>query len=135
VINIVRFTRYLGWGCLAAMLALIANAIVLGVQQRVREHAVLQTLGFRGGLIMQLILAEGFVVSAIGGVFGSIGAALIIVFGRFTLTNEGLSIPVNIDPGTIVIGLAIAGGVGILAGLLPAWQAGRREIATCFRAV
>jgi len=135
VINIVGFTRYLGWGCLAAMLALIANAIVLGVQQRVREHAVLQTLGFRGGLIMRLILAEGFVVSAVGGVLGAAGAVCLIVFGRFTLTNEGLSIPIGIDWTTIAIGLVLAGGVGVVAGLVPAWQAGRREIATCFRAV
>ena len=135
VLNIIGFTRYLGWGCLAAMCALIANAIVLGVQQRVREHAVLQTLGFRGGLIMRLILMEGVVVSAAGGVLGAIGAAAIIMFGRFTLTNEGQSIPVNMDLATLVIGLLLAGSVGVLAGLVPAWQAGRREIAACFRAV
>jgi putative ABC transport system permease protein len=135
VVNIIGFTRYLGWGCLAAMLALIANAIVLGVQQRVREHAVLQTLGYRGGLIMRLILMEGLLVSAVGGALGAVGAALLIEFGTFTLTNEGLSIPIEIDAATIAIGLALASGVGVLAGLVPAWQAGRREIATCFRAV
>ncbi|MGH7176389.1 MAG: ABC transporter permease, partial [Tepidisphaeraceae bacterium] len=46
VIGIVRFTRWLGWGCLAAVLALVGNAIVLSVQDRIREHAVLQTLGY-----------------------------------------------------------------------------------------
>src|ERR1043165_5034863 len=51
IVDIVGFTRYLGWGCLAAVLALIANAIVLSVQDRIKEHAILQTLGFRSGLI------------------------------------------------------------------------------------
>src|SRR5204863_566435 len=32
IVEIVGFTRYLGWGCLAAVLALVANAIVLSVQ-------------------------------------------------------------------------------------------------------
>ena len=59
IIRIVGFTKWLGWACLAAVLALVGNAIVLSVQDRVREHAVLQTLGYTTGLIGRLILVEG----------------------------------------------------------------------------
>ena len=59
VIEIVGFMRWMGWGCLVAVLALVGNAIVLSVQDRVREHAVYQTLGFRGHQIIRLIVAEG----------------------------------------------------------------------------
>jgi putative ABC transport system permease protein len=59
VIRIVAFTKWLGWGCLIAVLALVGNAIVLSVQDRVREHAVLQTLGYAGGLIARLIVWKG----------------------------------------------------------------------------
>lgn len=135
VVSLVGFTHYLGWGCLIAVLALIANAIVLSVQDRIREHAVLQTLGFRSGLIARLILAEGLVVGIIGGLLGTAGAALLVHFGQFTLSNEGLHILVSLDSATLGLGLAIAAGVGMLAGFVPALQAGRREIATCFRAV
>jgi hypothetical protein len=62
VVNLVGFTHYLGWGCLIAVLALIANAIVLSVQDRIREHAVLQTLGYRSGLIARMIVAEGLLL-------------------------------------------------------------------------
>ena len=34
IVEIVGFTRYLGWGCLAAVLALVANAIVLSVVEQ-----------------------------------------------------------------------------------------------------
>jgi hypothetical protein len=51
IIELVGFARWLGLGCLAAVLALVANSIVLGVQSRVSEHAVLQTLGYSGRLI------------------------------------------------------------------------------------
>ena len=51
--------RWLGIGCLIAVMALVANAIVLSVQSRVSEHAVLQTLGFSGRLVSALIVAEG----------------------------------------------------------------------------
>ncbi len=135
VVNLVGFTHYLGWGCLIAVLALIANAIVLSVQDRIREHAVLQTLGFRRGLIARLILAEGLFVGIIGGLLGTLGAAILVHYGQFTLSNEGLHILVSLDFATLGLGLAIAAGVGVLGGLVPALQAGRREIAPCFRAV
>jgi ABC-type lipoprotein release transport system permease subunit len=31
--------------------------------------------------------------------------------------------------------VAVCTALGVLAGLIPAWQASRREIAACFRAV
>src|SRR5690606_5706876 len=67
VVRIVGFTRWLAWGCLAAVLALVGNAIVLSVQDRIREHAVLQTLGFRGSLIGRLIVTEGAMLGLLGG--------------------------------------------------------------------
>ena len=122
-------------GCLAAVLALVANAIVLSVQDRIKEHAVLQTLGFRSGLIARLIVSEGVIIGVIGGVIGTLAATAFVRYGQFSLSTEGLSINVTPDARVIVLGLAISAGVGVLAGLVPAWQAGRREIASCFRAV
>lgn len=135
VVEIVAFTKYLGLACLAAVLALVANAIVLGVQDRVKEHAVLQTLGYRGGLIARLIVGEGLLISLLGGALGTIAAVVVVRLGNFSLSNEGLSVNVAADWTVVVSGLLIAAGVGVLAGLVPAWQAGRREIAQCFRAV
>ncbi len=135
VVQIVGFAKYLGWGCLASVLALVANAIVLGVQDRVREHAVLQTLGFRAGLIARLILVEGLVLGLLGGAAGTLFAAAFLAWGRFSLSTEGLSIDVSADATTAVAGLAISAGVGIVAGLVPAIQASRREVAQSFRAI
>lgn len=135
IVDIVRFTRLLGYGCLAAVLALVANAIVLGVQDRVKEHAVLQTLGFRGSLVARLIIAEGMLLGGIGGMLGTAASLLILHYGNFSLYNEGMSITIAANASVVVLGLAISASVGILAGLVPAWQAARREIAHCFRAV
>lgn len=135
IIGIVGFTRYLGWGALAAVLALVANAIVLSVQDRIMEHAVLQTLGFRGGLIGRLIITEGVFLGVVGGAMGAAAAFAAIHFGNFSLSNEGLSVNVSADWTVAATGLALSAGVGVLAGLIPAWQASRREIAHCFRAV
>lgn len=135
LVEIVSFTRWLGLGCLAAVLGLVANSIVLSVQDRIREHAVLQTLGFRPGLIARLIVAESLVLSVAGGAIGSLAAWLVLERGNMAMFAEGLSIEVRADPSIFLTAAAISAAVGVAAGLFPAWQAGRREIASCFRAV
>lgn len=134
IIALVGFARWLGLGCLAAVLALVANSIILGVQSRVSEHAVLQTLGFSGRLVAALIIAEGVVLSLIGGAIGAMAAVLVARFGSFALSVEGTSIPIVANATLLASGIGICGIIGITAGLFPAVQASRKEIAACFRA-
>ena len=135
VVRIVGFTQWLGWACLAAVLALVANAIVLAVQDRVREHAVLQTLGYTGGLIGQLVVAEGLLLGLLGGAIGAAAAWAVVHYGKFSLSTEGLSVQMTAGAPTIAAGLAVSAALGLLAGVVPAIRAARREIAGCFRAV
>ena len=135
IVELVGFARWLGLGCLAAVLALVGNAIVLSVQNRIAEHAVLQTLGYAGRQVAALIIAEGVVISLLGGLLGAIMAVAVAKWGSFALSVEGQSIPITAGAGLIVMGLFVCGSLGVVAGLVPAWQASRREIAACFRAV
>jgi putative ABC transport system permease protein len=135
VVGLVGFTQWLGWGCLAAVLALVGNAIVLSVQDRIREHAVLQTLGYTGRLIAGLIVGEGLVLGLLGGTTGTIAALAVIHWGNFTISNEGLSIHMTAGTTVVLLALAMSAALGIIAGLVPAMQASRREITACFRAV
>lgn len=135
MIELIGFTRYLGWGCLVAVLALVANAIVLSVQDRIKEHAILQTLGYPGGLIGRLIVTEAVVLGLIGGVAGAGAALLTIQLTRVSFSVDGLSIPIDADPALLGMGMLIAVMLGVLAGAAPAIQAARRPIAACFRAV
>lgn len=133
IIELVGFARWLGLGCLAAVMALVANSIILGVQSRVSEHAVLQTLGFSGRLVAALIVVEGVLLSVIGGGIGALASVLMARYGSFALSVEGSSIPIVATTGLLVGGILICGCIGVVAGLVPAWQASRREIAACFR--
>ncbi len=135
ILEMIRFTRWLGHGCLIAVLALVGNAIVLAVQDRIREHAVLQTLGYRGDMIARMILAEGVLISLVGGVFGSAVAAIVIWKGGFSLSVEGVNIPIAARPEVFLWGILICVALGAAAGMIPALQASRRTIAECFRAV
>lgn len=135
VIELVGFAGWLGIGCLAAVMALIANAIVLSVQSRIAEHAVLQTLGYGSRLIASLIVAEGALLALAGGTIGAAAAVGVSAYGQFALSVEGQSIPIVAGPSLLATGVGLCAAIGIVAGLVPAWQASRRPIAACFRAV
>ena len=133
IVELVAFARWLGLGCLAAVLALAANSIILSVQNRVSEHAVLQTLGYSGRLVAALIIVEGVLLALLGGALGAAGAVAVAHAGDFALSVEGISIAIIADARLLSSGLLICGTIGVVAGLVPAWQASRREIAECFR--
>ncbi|HMQ14355.1 MAG TPA: ABC transporter permease [Phycisphaerae bacterium] len=134
VVELVGFVSWLGWGCLAAVLALVGNAIVLSVQDRIRDHAILQTLGYRGHQIARLILSEGLLLSLAGAALGC-GAALLILWrSALAISVDGLNIPIHADPAAFAVGVGLAAALGVLASLAPAVQAGRRSIVACFRA-
>jgi putative ABC transport system permease protein len=135
VVHLVAFTQYLGWGCLAAVLALVGNAIVLSVQDRIKQLAVLQTLGYRGSLIARLIVTEGLMLGLIGGIIGMALALTAVHFGNVSISTDGLSMHMTAGINVVIIGLLTSASLGVVAGLVPAIQASRREITTCFRAV
>ena len=135
VLELVSFARWLGLGCLVAMMAMIANAIILSVQGRIAEHAVLQTLGYTSRLIGAMIVAEGMLLAMIGGGLGATVAVAVARVGSFALSVEGQSIPITAGPGLLAGGMLMCALLGVAAGLVPAWQASRRHIAECFRTV
>jgi putative ABC transport system permease protein len=135
IVELVGFAGWLGWGSLLAVFALVANSIVLSVNDRVKDHAVMQTLGYSSLLIGKLIVLEGLLVSLAGGLLGLFAATLVSLVGRFTVSAEGLSIVVEVGLATILVGLFVSVLVGVLASLAPAWRAGRLSTAEAFRAV
>lgn len=135
LVEIVGFAQMMGIGALVAVFALVSNSIALSVQERVKDHAVFQTLGFPSGLVARLIIAEGAVISTIGGAIGLALAAGALHWGTFAFSVAGQSVNIEVGAADIAVGMAICVIVGVLAGLVPAWRAGRREITSCFRAV
>ena len=67
IVGIADFAGILGWGALVAVFALIANAIMLAMRDRIRDHAIMQTLGWTGPLIGWMVLVEGAPAGALRG--------------------------------------------------------------------
>ncbi len=133
LLDVIALTRWLGFVCVGVVLVLVANAIIMAAQDRVKEHAVLQTLGFSGPRIVSLMLTESALISFIGGVIGIAGCSIWLYLQPMSLATEGAAIDFIATPTLIAQGLGLAALVGIAAGAIPAIQAGRADIVTSLR--
>ncbi len=133
LIEIVRFTRWLGIGAVAGVLGLVANTMLLAARGRIKENAILQTLGYPQPSLAVLMLWEGSLLGLAGGAIGSGIAAAFLHFQRFTFGNEGLTIALTPDLYVALTGLGVSVILGLLASLWPAWIASRDPIVRSLR--
>jgi putative ABC transport system permease protein len=133
MIEMIGFTRWLGLGAVLGVLGLVANALLLAARSRVKEGAILQTIGFPQHAIGLLVVFEGVLLGLAGGLLGSFGAAAFLGWRRFTFGNEGLTLSLSPSPMVTLTGIAVALALAILASAWPAWEAARRPIVQSLR--
>lgn len=131
--EIVGFTDYLGIACVVLVLTLVSTTTMMAVQDRRKEHAVLQTLGMNPFQIAMLVLAESVLLGTLGGLIGIGGAMAFLQWGSLSLATEGIAITFAASWSLMFLGLGVALLVGIAAGLAPALQAARADIVTSLR--
>jgi len=108
------------------LLLLAGNTMMQAVRERTGEIAVLKTLGFSGGSVLAMVLAESVLLLLIGGV---VGLALASVIGPAASAGSGgaLNLPAaGLGSWSIGVGLALLFGLAV--GALPALRAMRINI-------
>jgi putative ABC transport system permease protein len=109
---------------LATLLFATATMMMQSVRERTPEIAVLKTVGFTGGAVFVLTLAESAVICVTAGGVGLAVATLALPYAsKFVY---GLSMPLII----IIVGLFSALAVALISAALPAALAARLEVAT-----
>ena len=71
LVDLIGFAHWLGYACVGLVLALVAATTVMSVQDRIQEHAVLQTLGVRPARVFRIVMAESLLLCALGGIPGT----------------------------------------------------------------
>jgi putative ABC transport system permease protein len=133
--ELVGFAHWLGLACVALVLMLVSTTTVMAVQDRIREHAVLRTIGLDERRVFGLVITESFLVSLAGGLLGVAAALAVLSLGHFSMGTEGVIIAFGPSLTVAILGVATAAVAGVLAGVLPAWQATRSEIVAALRHV
>lgn len=133
LVELVGWANFLGYACLGLVLALVATTTVMAVQDRVREHAVLQAMGYSGPRVFILVLAEGILVSIVGGTTGVLAAMGVLWWTQLAVGTEGVTVALSPSLYLVVQGIIAAVIVGFLAALVPAYRAASAEIVTALR--
>jgi putative ABC transport system permease protein len=128
LVTIARFAGWVGIAALAAVFALVANTIVLSLEGRTREIAVLQAIGYRARLVAFAIVSEGALLALAGSAIGAGAAYLLLALGDLGIGAEGVMVEFRPSLGAALAATAAALAVGIAAGAIPAASAARRSI-------
>jgi len=128
LVTIARFAGWVGIAALAAVFALVANAIVLSLEGRMREVALLQSMGFRAAHVAWCIVTEGVALAAAGSLVGAGAAYAVLLLGRFGVGAEGVMVEFRPSLSAALAATLAAVLVGLAAGAIPAISAARRSV-------
>lgn len=106
------------------------NTMAQSIRERTQELGVLKALGFSSRLVLVLVLAESCVIAGLGGFLG-LGAAWLITSGG---SPAPAMLPIFYFPTRdLLLGIAFVIGLGLIAGIVPAIQAMRLQVAVALR--
>lgn len=133
LVDLIGFAHWLGYACVGLVLSLVATTTVMSVQDRIKEYAVLQTIGVRPMRAMRLVLAESTILCLVGGLAGTMLALTALGLGGFAIGAEGATIAFRPSAGLAVSGTIVSLIVGVVAGVAPAVQAATVPIVNALR--
>jgi len=98
----------------------IANIMFVSVRERTSIIGIQMALGAKRRFILLQFLVESMLLSIVGGILG-----LFIVFIATLFVNYFYDLNMYLTVGNIILGIAISGAIGIVAGFAPASSAAK----------
>jgi putative ABC transport system permease protein len=100
----------------------IMNIMLVSVTERTREIGIRRAIGARRSAVLLQFLAEATVLSVGGGLLGLlIGAIVTRQFSGVRFLNTTFDAQMSAD--VAILAMAVAAGIGLIAGFYPAWRA------------
>ena len=136
--NVKLLMTSIGAIIVAVILLIAGNTMAMTARERITEIAVFRTLGFQKSTILALVLGESVLIAIAGGVFG----ILLFVAAEPSLKRQLMLTPmssiaatIRVYPEVLTLAFALAVGIGVLAGLVPALRSASRSIVDGLRQV
>jgi putative ABC transport system permease protein len=131
--NVKMFVLLISAAVTFTILLVSGNTMAMSVRERVREVAILKTVGYTPRGIFAIILGESIGIALLGGAIG-----LSLAYGICKALSRGPAIWVDlkaltIPPSVLGISVLIAISIGLFSSFVPAWSASRRSIVESLR--
>jgi putative ABC transport system permease protein len=107
----------------------IMNIMLVSVTERTKEIGIRKSIGARRRDILKQFLAESTALALVG---GAIGVTIAYLLGKLVSTLT--PIPTALPLLAVGAALFVSGGVGLIAGVYPAWRAARLDPIVALRA-
>jgi putative ABC transport system permease protein len=130
--NVKAFILGISAAVVFAILLVSANTMAMSIRERIREVAVLKTLGFTRRRILTLFVGEAVALALIGGSLGIVAATGLV---RMVANSPqgGMLGDIRVTVPTLLIALGVAALVGFLSGIIPSYRAAQLDIAEGLR--
>jgi putative ABC transport system permease protein len=127
--NVKAFILVISLASVFTILLVSGNTIAMSIRERTREVAVLKTLGFTRQTILGLFIGESVAVAAVGGVVGTLLAALALA-GMSHAPQGGALFTVALKEWKFAapVALLVALIAGLISSALPAYGASKTGI-------
>jgi putative ABC transport system permease protein len=124
--NIQNFILFIAVFVTISLTLVAANGMAMAMRERTTEIAVLKAIGFQNGTVLGLTLGESVLIAGIGGLLG-------VAAGRGVYALGHMFAPMIVQtsnmPWTVMAwGMAVAAGIGLASGLVPAILAARLPV-------
>ena len=124
--NLQGFIRNIGMAVVFSLTLVAANAMAMSMRERTTEIAVLKAIGFQRGLVLTLILGESVIISLVGGVLGVAAGRGLWAVGH-KLSPQFIPLA-HIAWIVLAYGIAVAIGIGLISGVVPAVRAAQLSV-------
>ena len=103
----------------------IMNSMYTSVLERTKEIGIMKSIGARNSDVLQIFLMEAGLIGLVGGVFGTaLGTAIALIVGSIA-KSAGFLLIIKLEFMVLLLGLLFAFVVGMVSGILPAYQASK----------
>ncbi len=100
----------------------IANIMFVSVRERTNIIGIQKAIGAKKYFILLQFLFEAVFLALLGGIFG-----LVIVYLGMLIFQDSLGFALILSQKNVILGVLISSGIGLVAGLIPAWSASQLD--------
>lgn len=119
--------RVISTAVLFTILLVTVNTIALSIRERRKEIAVMKALGYTPRNIRWLIIGESVFTSLVAGLIGTAVAYVLFNMRGLTL-SLGLTFDFRVQPEIVGFGVGLSILLGLISGLIPAYNASRVNV-------